>query len=258
MLIKTAIIKKLKDGKYRLYSRKKDKSGKRRNLGTFPSLAAVKKHERAIQFFKHHSDDGMIDDFQDKTLKRLSDIGEFLEEAGFIDSAKKIYDAMDCVDPSLKELDNEDYIIDMSSGISDLERNIGGPRGEPGPYSGGAGDSPSMLSVDAPTLIGNEILKKLIKIANILDSKELYDEADAIDDLLKTINDLKEIQENKKTQRTGPDEKEKQDEEVVARSNGIGGNTSIDNQNSAMSSGLSDAYFYRNYGHDDSGQYGPA
>jgi hypothetical protein len=49
------MIKKLTSGKYRLYSRKRDaKTGKRKNLGTFKSLAAAKKHERAIQFFKRH------------------------------------------------------------------------------------------------------------------------------------------------------------------------------------------------------------
>jgi hypothetical protein len=47
------MIRKLKSGKYRLYSRRKDpRSGKRRNLGTFDSRAAAMKHERAIQFFK--------------------------------------------------------------------------------------------------------------------------------------------------------------------------------------------------------------
>lgn len=47
------MIRKLKSGKYRLYSRKKaPKTGKRRNLGTFETLAAAKKHERAIQYFK--------------------------------------------------------------------------------------------------------------------------------------------------------------------------------------------------------------
>lgn len=46
------MIRKLKSGEYRLYSRKKDKAGKRKNLGTFKSLAAAKKHERAVQFFK--------------------------------------------------------------------------------------------------------------------------------------------------------------------------------------------------------------
>jgi hypothetical protein len=49
------MIRKLPSGKYRLYSRKKDAStGRRKNLGTFSSLAAAKKHERAVQFFKRH------------------------------------------------------------------------------------------------------------------------------------------------------------------------------------------------------------
>lgn len=48
-----AMIRKLKSGKYRLYSRKLDaKTGKRKNLGTFDSRAAAEKHERAVQFFK--------------------------------------------------------------------------------------------------------------------------------------------------------------------------------------------------------------
>jgi hypothetical protein len=47
------MIRRLADGRYRLYSRKKDpKTGRRRNLGTFGSLAAAKKHEKAVQFFK--------------------------------------------------------------------------------------------------------------------------------------------------------------------------------------------------------------
>lgn len=48
------MIRKLKDGRYRIYSRKTDpETGKRRNLGTFDSLEAAKKHEREIQYFKH-------------------------------------------------------------------------------------------------------------------------------------------------------------------------------------------------------------
>ena len=47
------MIRKLKSGEYRLYSRKKDpKSGKRRNLGTFASREAAERHEREVQFFK--------------------------------------------------------------------------------------------------------------------------------------------------------------------------------------------------------------
>ena len=47
------MIRKLPSGQYRLYSRKKDsRTGRRRNLGTFRTRAAVERHERAVQFFK--------------------------------------------------------------------------------------------------------------------------------------------------------------------------------------------------------------
>ena len=47
------MIRKLKNGQYRLYSKKKDaKTGRRRNLGTFSSLDKAKRHEKAVQFFK--------------------------------------------------------------------------------------------------------------------------------------------------------------------------------------------------------------
>ena len=49
------MIRKLTSGEYRIYSRKKNaKTGKRKNLGTFKSLTAAKKHEKEIQYFKHH------------------------------------------------------------------------------------------------------------------------------------------------------------------------------------------------------------
>jgi hypothetical protein len=49
------MIRKLRSGEYRLYSRKiNPKTGKRRNLGTFDTRAAAEKHERAVQYFKRH------------------------------------------------------------------------------------------------------------------------------------------------------------------------------------------------------------
>ena len=49
------MIRKLQSGEYRLYSRRKDpRTGKRKNLDTFSSEAAAKKHERAAQYFKRH------------------------------------------------------------------------------------------------------------------------------------------------------------------------------------------------------------
>jgi hypothetical protein len=50
------MIRRLRSGEYRLYSRKKDpRTGKRRNLGTFKTREAAEKHERAVQYFKHRT-----------------------------------------------------------------------------------------------------------------------------------------------------------------------------------------------------------
>jgi hypothetical protein len=47
------MIRKLKSGQFRLYSRKQDpKTGKRRNLGIFTTKKAAEAHERAVQYFK--------------------------------------------------------------------------------------------------------------------------------------------------------------------------------------------------------------
>jgi hypothetical protein len=49
------MIRKLKSGAYRIYSRKKNlKTGQRKNLGTFKTKAGAEKHEREIQYFKYH------------------------------------------------------------------------------------------------------------------------------------------------------------------------------------------------------------
>jgi hypothetical protein len=51
--LQTNMIRKLKSGDYRLYSRKKNpKTGRRRNLGTFSTRAGAVKHERDVQYFK--------------------------------------------------------------------------------------------------------------------------------------------------------------------------------------------------------------
>lgn len=53
------MIRKLAAAKYRLYSLKKDpKTGRRRNLGTFPTRAAAEKHEREVEFFKRRGKRG--------------------------------------------------------------------------------------------------------------------------------------------------------------------------------------------------------
>jgi hypothetical protein len=49
------MIRKLKSGEYRLYSRKiNPRTGRRRNLGTFSTKRAAQKHERDVQYFKRH------------------------------------------------------------------------------------------------------------------------------------------------------------------------------------------------------------
>lgn len=47
------MIRKLRNGKYRLYSRKiNPKTGHRRNLGTFDNRKQAEQHEREVQLFK--------------------------------------------------------------------------------------------------------------------------------------------------------------------------------------------------------------
>ncbi len=54
--IQPSMIRKLKTGEYRLYSRKKDpRTGKPRNLGTFKTRAEAERHERQVQFFKRRA-----------------------------------------------------------------------------------------------------------------------------------------------------------------------------------------------------------
>ncbi len=49
----SGVIRKLKTGEFRLYSRKIDpRTGRRRNLGTFDTREAAEKHEREVQYFK--------------------------------------------------------------------------------------------------------------------------------------------------------------------------------------------------------------
>jgi hypothetical protein len=51
----TKMIRKLKSGEFRIYSRHVDpKTKRRKNLGTFSSREKAEEHERAIQYFKRH------------------------------------------------------------------------------------------------------------------------------------------------------------------------------------------------------------
>lgn len=59
-------IRKVGDNKWRLYS------GSGKNLGTFNSLAAAKKHEAQVQYFKHKNDRDPTDQEVDEMLKSQS------------------------------------------------------------------------------------------------------------------------------------------------------------------------------------------
>jgi hypothetical protein len=234
MMIKTAIIRKLKSGKYRLYSRKKDKSGKRRNLGTYDSLKAVKEREKEIQYFKHHADDGFADDHQTKIVSKISDIAQYLEEAGFVNASDKMYAAIDNIDDGF-----DDNIVDpFAHSRNDIQMGRSKPEGY-----GSFG--PGLFSIDQPVIIA----KNLIHLANGLDSKGLYDEANKLDKIIAELSEMIDvIRKLDKHRKRKNKQEDKQKEEVPARSSGLVENEVTCNQSSGMFQGLSDAYFYTGYG----------
>lgn len=179
-MIKTAIIRKLKSGKYRLYSRKKDKDGERRNLGTYDSLAAAKKREQEVQYFKHHADDGKTDSKHDKVVNLMSDMAGYLEEAGFIDASQNVYDAMCAVDGSLA--DDEDYAYDMVASTPDVQNALPGslPYEMTGEVAGGM---QGVFSV--PEATRGSYMLEMVSLANHLDQIGSYTEANQLDALIK-------------------------------------------------------------------------
>lgn len=268
MISKRAFIKKLPSGKYRLYSRKKDKAGKRRNLGTFDSMEAARKHERQVQFFKYHADDQNTRDKETKALSLISDTARYLEEAGYIKQANEMYAIMDAIDD---KMDNEDAASDS---IPDAQRN---PENQG--HIGGDGISGAYTGLNAMA----NLLKRLIETANSLDNKGFYKEASELDALITAIakgqrfhkditfesvdgqNPKIEVgytkEENGKhtsERKTFTDmgkaleffEEMEEDNNVDNLVTNIGksNSTPIDNQQSGMFQGLSDSYFYTGYG----------
>ena len=244
-MIKLAIIRRLPGGKYRLYSKKKDKhTGHRKNLGTFDTLDACKKHEKQIQFFKHrfHAEDGACDDNETKALQRISDIAEYLTEAGFIDEADKIYAVMDCLDAGLDKGD-DCYDPLQSTIYNDRQNNVDGGYGSAGDGSV-AGGAPSW-GLDVGTR--GSFIASLIKLADRLDVVGAVEEANEIDDMLKIIKELEEEADTVDLDKERNKEEPKQGEEVVTRSTGFRGTNLTDNQNTP-SCGFSDSYFYQGNG----------
>lgn len=304
MLTKVAIIKKLPNGRYRLFSRKKDKSGKRRNLGTFDSLEDAKKREKQVQFFKYHAEDQNSRDKETKALSLLSDLASYLEQAGYIKHSQDLYNVMDAIDSNLDNADD---------GIPDAQRNVEnmGTLGDTGISSG---------------FFGAQEAEKLASLANRLDKLGLFSEADQIDNVLfclatnpeaEIVNAVKAIKRDYKDGKfdnlssaqdimymladrlhmnlnnrqeggfiaglaaamdfihpqeafgdpnyyqsalavfNNPDSalegimeesaEEMDNVDMLAKLNGLQGNTVTDNQNSGMFQGLSDSYFYTDY-----------
>ena len=220
-MIKLSIIRKLPNGQYRLYSRKKDPKGKRRNLGTYDSLAAVKKREQQVQFFRgQHTEDATTQDHQTKALLDLSDIAQYLESAGFVDKAQEVYDTMAALD--------EDLALDC---LPDQQLNPDntGHMDEPG--VGGSG----MFGVPEAQRLA--FIRSLAQTANDLDAHGLTEDADELDAILRDFVAKYEGQDNAD-----------QAAQVVGLT---GGQT--DSQ-SGQFSGLSDSYFFRSYENDE-GRY---
>jgi hypothetical protein len=161
---KYAIIKKLPGtSKYRLYSKKKDSKGKRRNLGTFESLSAAKKREKQIQFFKlrnQHADDGVLDG-DDKTLQELSDLAVYLEEAGYVDEAEELYGTMDCLDPTLALIPDNQLNAENEGTMNDTYNTFSAPYAERVAF-----------------------IRSLCKLASGFDARGLIKEADELDALI--------------------------------------------------------------------------
>lgn len=264
-MLKISIIKRLPSGKYRLYSRKKDKEGKRRNLGTFDSLEAAKKREKAVQFFKYHADDQNTRDKETKALSLISDVAKYLEEAGYVKQAGDMYAVMDSIDG---KLDNEDNAADF---IPDAQRN---PNNQS--YMGGDGIAGGYTGLNAMA----NVLKKLIKTANSLDNKGQYKEADKIDNLIKILAEQRfhkditfELIDGKKPKIEVGYSKEENGKHTSERKTftdlgkaieffeemednnidnfvanvGKTDITSIDNQSSGQFQGLSDSYMYQKF-----------
>jgi len=161
-MIKTAIIKKLPNGKYRLYSRKKGPGGQRKNLGTYDSLKAVQDREKAVQYFKHNADD-LAQDKETEALESVSKAARYLEEAGMVEKAQLLYNIMDAIDGNL-EANAADFIPDAQKNTE----NMGYLGGD------GIGGGYSMLNVMA----------KLIRIANKLDKNGHINEANKLDTII--------------------------------------------------------------------------
>lgn len=98
-------IRKIGDNKWRLYS--KDGS---KNLGTFDSLAAAKKHEREVQYFKHMGEGVTSEDVISTVKKKLGDYLKNIEDEIRQDPDLKAKSPVDIdkIGPAVKTIHTDD------------------------------------------------------------------------------------------------------------------------------------------------------
>lgn len=238
-MLKISIIRKLRSGKYKLYSKKKDKSGKRKNLGVFTSLEQAKKREKEVQYFKHHSDDGMADDKETKVLSKLSDIATYLEEAGFTDRADKVYTIMNNIDG------------EMDSDVIDSDYYTPTEHGFRGTFDPGAAQCLATLANEFDKI---GLYDCADAIDNILVANILSTGTNKLDNMLEIIEKLDCVLKEKKLNKVEPDEKPMEGVDAISRSNGLMGNSFTDSQNIGM---FGDMYFNNSYQNQE-GACGPA
>ena len=188
-----------------------------------------------------------------KVRSKLKDIARFLEEAGFVEAANNVQMAMDALDGAFDD-DLNDGII---ANTPDVQLNLPGSGDYmmTGEVAGGMQGAFSIPEAE-----------KLASLANRLDKLGMYDEADAIDDIIEDIisgqtpeitEELDKGKHDIKKKRTDNDKKDKAGIGTLVDSNGHVGTGVTDNQNAGSFQGFSDAYFFSGYGNLE-GAYGPS
>lgn len=254
---KTSYIAK-ENGKYCVKSEKNsDWSG-----GCYDSRSAAEKRLKEVEAIKHMKKDDSDDGAIKSMSKQLNDIATYLEEAGLISDAKQMKNLSYVLDAAS---DNDTfYVVDaVADYIPEEQSNV-----ENQGYIGGDGTAGGYSMFNVPE--SARVAARLLQIASDLDEKGRYEEATELDDIVREYTE-----EEEDALKNMPPEPELTDEELeemaeyysesdeamdglddLVRSNGLRGNTPIDDQNSAMTQGFSDAYMYTGYGQLE-GRYGP-
>jgi hypothetical protein len=100
-ITKTAYIRKLPSGKWRVFS------GKGKNLGTFDSHQGAKKHLREVEYFKHKDDNKSDDETYSSILRQLNKDEDQEAIESFLSAYKEAFDnfvIMNEEDPAEKAL----------------------------------------------------------------------------------------------------------------------------------------------------------